>query len=120
LGKNKAHNLAQLDILQEELYVNWVRIIFCAAVDLILDKIVFREHLDVGVIGIYIDGPAKGDGNGPVAGEECPPDSFPEALVRSAELRRFHTVDIIGQKALHGEELESAQTFGACRIPEPR
>jgi len=86
LRKYQAHDLAQLDVVEEELHVYRIWWIAHRLISIVLDKIVFSEHLDIRIIDIDANGPAKSHSNRSIAGEERPPDSFPESLVGFAEL----------------------------------
>ena len=61
LGKNQPHDLTQLDVLEKERNVNRVGSIFSVWVALIFDEILFRDHLDVRVIGVDRDWTTQSD-----------------------------------------------------------
>jgi hypothetical protein len=49
------------------------------------------NHLNIGIFRVDANGTPQRNSNRTVAGEECPPDSFPQSLVRPTELRAFNT-----------------------------
>ena len=69
--------------------IGWV---FSRSIWLIVDEIVFGYHFDIGVFDIDGNWSTKGNGDGSISGEECPPDAFPESFVGFAELRAFDAV----------------------------
>ncbi len=63
LRKNKAHNFAELDIVQEELDMYWVRLVLRRSVGLVIQKIFDRDHLDIGVFNVDRARSTKGYSN---------------------------------------------------------
>ena len=92
LREDEAHDVAQLDVLQEELDVKGIMGIVGRLTVLVLAEIILGDHLDVGVVGVDVDGSTQGNGHGPVPGEEGPPDPFPESLIGAAQLRTLDAV----------------------------
>lgn len=92
LGEDKAHYLAKLDILQEELDVYGICLVIVVRISFLFDEIFLRNHFDVGVISIDRNRTAEGDSHGSVSCEKGPPYSLPESFVLPAELRTFHTM----------------------------
>jgi len=60
--------------------------VFSRSIWLIVDEIVLGYHFDIGVFDVDGNWPSKGNGDGSISGEQCPPDTFPESLVGFAEL----------------------------------
>lgn len=69
--------------------------VFGGGVNFVFDEIVFREHFDIGVIGIDIDGSSESHGNRSITSKQRPPDSFPQSLIRPAQLRSLDTVAVL-------------------------
>jgi hypothetical protein len=53
------------------------------------------NHLNIRIFGVDANGAAQRNCNRTVPGEKCPPDSFPQTLVRPAKLRAFNTREAI-------------------------
>lgn len=47
LREHEAHNLRQLDVVEEELDVNWVGRKLCGSIRLVVDEVVLGTHLHV-------------------------------------------------------------------------
>ena len=94
LRQYQAHNFAQLDVVQEELYMDGIWLILRRSIRLIVNEVVRRYHLHIRVFDIDTAWSPKSNSNGPVSREQCPPDPLPKALVRSAELRMLDTTII--------------------------
>lgn len=77
LGKDQAHDLAELDILKEELYVYRVWRVLGRNVDLIFNEVVLRQHPNVRIIGIDANGAAERDSHRSVPCKQGPPDPLP-------------------------------------------
>jgi hypothetical protein len=63
--------------------IGWV---FRRSVGLIVNEVVLRYHLDIGVFNVDGDRSSKSNSDGSISGEKCPPNAFPESLVGFAEL----------------------------------
>jgi hypothetical protein len=61
LGQDEAHDLAQLDVVDEEVNMNRVWGIFCRFVRFVFHEVVFGNHLDVGVFWVDCNWPAERD-----------------------------------------------------------
>lgn len=115
LRKNQTHDLAQLNVLQEELHMDRVGRVSGRGVELIFDEVVLRHHFNVGVVGVDPDRSSQCHCHGAVSREERPPDSLPEPLVGLAELRRFHAT-----RELDNSEKASTTHDAYLRcMPEP-
>lgn len=77
LRKNKAHDLTQLDVLEEELNVHWIGRVFGWGIILIFDKVILCQHLHVRIVCVDGDGSSKRNRDGPISCEESPPDALP-------------------------------------------
>jgi len=86
LRKDQAHDLTQLHILQKELDMNRIGLIILVRIAVVLDKIVFGDHLDIRIVRVDGHRPAKGHRDRAISGEQRPPDSLPEPLVLSTQL----------------------------------
>jgi hypothetical protein len=60
--------------------------IFSRSVGLIVNEVVFRYHLHIGILDVDGDWSSKSNSDGSISGEQCPPNAFPESLVGFAEL----------------------------------
>jgi hypothetical protein len=69
--------------------------VFRRTVGFVIDEVVFRHHFDVGVFDVDGNWPPKSNGNRSIAGEQRPPDAFPESLVGPAELRSFNATILL-------------------------
>jgi hypothetical protein len=72
--------------------MNGIRRIFGWSVGLVVNEVILRYHLDVGVFDVDSNWSSEGNSDGSISGEECPPDAFPESFVGFAELRAFDAV----------------------------
>lgn len=53
LREDQSHDLAELHILEEKLNMYRLGLEIVVWVTLILNKVLFRDHLDIGVVGVY-------------------------------------------------------------------
>jgi hypothetical protein len=66
--------------------------IFGWSVGFVVNEVVLRYHLDIGVFDIDSNWSPEGNSDGSISGEECPPNAFPESFVRFAKLRTFDAI----------------------------
>lgn len=52
LRKHETHDLAELDILQEKLDVNRIRVVVTVWIPFVLDEVVFSNHFDIRIVGV--------------------------------------------------------------------
>lgn len=94
LRKHETHDLAQFDIVQEELDVYRFGRVFGRSVrSLVVIEIVLGTELYVRVFDVDAHGPAQGNSHGAVTCEECPPDALPETFVGARKLRAFDATE---------------------------
>lgn len=91
LRQYESHNLAKLDIVQEELYMDRVGLILCRSIWLIINKIICGDHLHIRIFDVDAAWSTKSHRNRSISSKQCPPYSLPQALVRAAELRMLDT-----------------------------
>jgi hypothetical protein len=112
LGQHQPHDLAELDVLQEELDVDRVASIVVVRIAFIFDEIFFSYHFDIRVVSIDRHGSTQGDRDRAVSCEQRPPDAFPKTFVLPAQLRVFDTV---GRDQSMPVKVPLQLTFYACR-----
>jgi len=81
LRKDQTHDLAQFDVVQEEVDVYRVQRILGGLVSLVLDEVFFADHLNIRIFNVDTAGATKSYRYRAIPREEGPPDAFPEALV---------------------------------------
>lgn len=52
LCQDKTHDLAKLDVVQEELYMDGIGLVFGRSIGLIVDEVVGRDHLHIRVLDV--------------------------------------------------------------------
>lgn len=77
LRQYETHDLAELDVMQEELNVNGIGLVIAVRVALVFDEVFFSDHLDVRVIRVDRYWSTEGNSDGAVSCEKRPPYSFP-------------------------------------------
>lgn len=96
--------------------MNRVGRVFRDNVDFIFNEIILGQHLNVRVVCVDTNWTTKGYGDRAVSGEQSPPNSLPQPLVRFGKLRCLDAVNV--RQRNHYSETEG-QTFGACQTLAP-
>ena len=92
LRQHQSHDLAQLDVVEEELDVNGVGWVLGRSIGFVVNEVVLGDHLYIGIFNVDGYRTPKRDGDRTISSEQSPPDSFPQSLVRLAELGTFDAV----------------------------
>lgn len=89
LSKYKTHNLAELDIIEEELHVCGILLVLCRSIRFIVEEVLGYNHLHVRVFDVYATRASECNSNRSISGKQRPPYPFPKAFVCSTELGTF-------------------------------
>lgn len=91
LREHEAHNLGELDVVEEELDVDRIGCVIGRAIDFVVVEVVFGHHLDIGIFRVDAAWSSQSHGDRAVSSEQAPPDSLPQSLIGLAELGCLNT-----------------------------